>query len=396
MANDRILIVTCVFPPEPVVSAQIAFSLAEEFVNKNIEFTVIKPAPSRPFGFFFKEEQEKSYNFKVVQLNSFVYPQKGIVGRISESISFGIATFRYIRKHSNTFEKIYMNTWPLFSQFSVAIAARIYKKPYVIHIQDIYPESFLNKLPKKVRPFFSLLLMPIERYVLRNAEKVIAISELMKIHLNKTRKIQYNKISVIENWQDDFPFKEFQTIWVNGPITFMYLGNIGPLSGLDFVIEAYAKAQLVNSRFIIAGSGSKKQDYMQLVSKLNVTSIDFMDVPSGQVPLVQSQSHILVLPIAKDSGNTSIPSKLSAYMFSSRPILAITPLESDIYKIIEESNAGWVTTPDNIENLIQLFNDISILDFIEIRHKGKQALHCAEKKFAKEKNLKELFKLIVY
>lgn len=47
--TKRILIVTAVFPPEPVVSAQISYDLATE-LSKKYNVTVLCPPPTRPNG----------------------------------------------------------------------------------------------------------------------------------------------------------------------------------------------------------------------------------------------------------------------------------------------------------------------------------------------------------
>ena len=46
----NILIISAVFPPEPVVSANLSRDLAEE-LSKNNQVTVLCPKPTRPNGF---------------------------------------------------------------------------------------------------------------------------------------------------------------------------------------------------------------------------------------------------------------------------------------------------------------------------------------------------------
>ena len=50
----------------------------------------------------------------------------------------------------------------------------------------------------------------------------------------------------------------------------MYLGNNGPVAGVEFLIESFFKANIFNSKLIIAGSGSKTNDkkkYMENILK---------------------------------------------------------------------------------------------------------------------------------
>jgi glycosyltransferase involved in cell wall biosynthesis len=288
-----------------------------------------------------------------------------------------------------------MNTWPLFSQFAVAYACKKINKPYIIHVQDIYPESFLFKLPKFIQQFLEFFLLPVDKYILKNANKIIVISKKMNSYLSDTREIDNSKFSLVFNWQDDLPFKSYQNYWSDNILTFMYLGNVGPLSGLDTVIKAFALADIKNVKLVIAGAGSLKKQYQEFASTFENVLIEFLDVPNGSVPIIQSKSHILVLSMTNEAGNTSIPSKLSAYMFSARPILAITPINSDIYNIVKNSDSGWVTTPDKIDELIELIKQIANVPINQLTLIGNTSLRYAEDNFSKNKNLQILIENIL-
>ncbi len=390
------MIVNCVFDPEPVVSAQIGKSLAEKLSSLHHHVNVIAPKPSRPFGFKFDKQYDvgtRCYNLSY--LDSYIHPQSGIIGRFRESISFGIACYKYIIKNAADIEIIYMNTWPIFSQLAVAIACKKIRRSYKIHIQDIYPESISNKLSGFVGYIVLKLLMPIEIYVLKNADKILVISDKMKQYLSSSRKLNQNKFEVILNWQDDEAFQAFQNIWPEGIITFMYLGNIGPLAGIPFVIQSFAKASVPNAQLVIAGVGSERDASMLVAEKFPEANIRFIDVPEGKVPLLQSQAHVMILPLTKVAGNTSIPSKVPAYMFSSRPIIALAEIGTDVEKTIRESGGGWVGNPEDENWLINCFKQVGSLSNEILVQKGKSAKQYATIHFSKENNLNMLIKSIL-
>lgn len=391
----KILIVNCVFDPEPVVSAKIGSSLAGYLGRHHqCEVTVITPPPSRPFGFQF-ETMAEPVKYKLIRLSSYIHPKSGIFGRLRESISFGISAFKYIKSRTNDFELVYMNTWPLFGQLGVAIACRITKKPYVVHIQDVYPESITNKMSGITGVVAFKILIQIEKYVLRNANKIIVISEKMRKFLGTSRKIDDNKFSVVINWQDEKVFSAFHNTWPEGKLTFMYLGNIGPVAGIPFVIRSFVKASLPNARLVIAGTGGSKQECMKLAKTFPETEIEFKDVPDGKVPLVQSEAHVMILPMSKNAGNTSIPSKLPAYMFSARPIIALSEKGSDIEEVMTNSGSGWIGDPEDENWLIDTFQRINILEKTVLIQKGQAAKKFAYNYFSKEINLEKLANSII-
>lgn len=141
----KILIISCVYPPEPVVSANLSKDIASKLSNKN-SVTVICPKPTRPHGFSFANEIEAK-NHKVVRLNSYTLSESKIIGRLRESYSFGKHCSLYIAEHKDKIDVIYANTWPLFAQYFAIKVAKKYHIPITIHVQDVYPESLSNKLP---------------------------------------------------------------------------------------------------------------------------------------------------------------------------------------------------------------------------------------------------------
>jgi len=390
----KILIVNCVFPPEPVVSATIGESLSDILAEVN-DVSVVVPNPSRPHGFEFEALKNSIGKYKLQRLKSYVHPRSGVLGRLGESISFGISSYNYIIKNG-FFDRVYMNTWPLFAQLAVALACKKKAIPYFVHVQDIYPESLVNKLPSYIKHIALFLLLPVDRYVLRNASAVIAISENMRKHLNKTRNVPTRKIQVVSNWQNEKDFLRFQENYPleNEKLTFMYLGNIGPVAGLDFLIEAFAKSKC-EGKLVIAGAGSEKNNCKKIAESFPMSDIVFIEVPQGKVPETQSKSHILILSTQKNTGNNSIPSKLPAYMLSARPILALADRNSDIAQAIQDADCGWIGNPEDEVWLIDFFKNANKISLAELKQKGQMSLIYAKKFYSRERNLKKLKNIIL-
>jgi len=399
----HILIVSAVYLPEPVVSARISQDLATGLAEKNISVTVLAPYPSRPKGFIFNGAMAGKNNisieddgiFTTVRLPSFIYPNSNPLGRLYESISFGWHCYKFITQAVSDYDKVYMNTWPLFGQLGVTYACVKKKIPCIVHVQDIYPESLTNKLPFFFRGIFSSLLMPIERYVLKYANKIVAISQNMKATLVQTRQIEQDKISVVYNWQDDASFPDDQLSKKRQPkFNFMYLGNIGPVAGVDTLINSFQKSNLIDSCLTIAGTGSKKQECIQLAQRTPHLDIKFIDVPANSVAKTQAEADVLLLPVIKGGALSSIPSKLPAYMLSAKPILATVDNESDSAIAITEAKCGWVGNAEDTDWLANKMKEVSKYDrtyLVTLGHNGR--CYCL-KNFSKEVNLEKLINCV--
>ena len=237
-----ILIVTALFPPEPVVSANLSFDIANALAV-NEEIIVISPPATRPCGMkFSKHGTSKEYPFEHIILDTYTCPESKLLGRAKESYSLGVATKRYIEENYKKIEIIYANTWPLFAQKFLAESASIYNIPLVLHIQDIYPESISEKIPF-IGPLINKLLFPVDKKILKNTTKIITISYKMREYLINSRQIKEDKISIVRNWQNDdifINFKNENPAHKNELFTFMYLGSISPTAGVDLLIHAFA------------------------------------------------------------------------------------------------------------------------------------------------------------
>ena len=392
------LIISCVFPPEPTVSGQVMFDVATE-LSKTGKVKVITPKPTRPFNFKFDENRVANTDFEHIVTDSFTSPQMTLMGRYKESKSFGKWCYDYITKNHKDIELVYMNAWPLFSQDSIIKATKQFNIPCVTIIQDIYPESLTNKLPFGKGIIQSLLLKK-DRFILQNSTKVLCISDNMKAYLAKTRNLPLDHFSVIVNWQDENTFiqyfkdNDFTKEKVEKPFTYMYLGNNGPVAGVEFLIESFVKAAVPNSRLVIAGSGSKKEDCENLAKSLNAKNVEFMSVPEGKVPHTQDIADVMLLPVKKNGAYSSIPSKLPAYMFSKKPIIGSLDVDSDTAKAIINADAGIVVEPENAEKLVAAIKEIASWNADKIKEKGENGFNYAMENFSKVGNLKKITHII--
>lgn len=389
----KILIISAVFPPEPVVSATLSRDIAEE-LSKNNEVTILCPQPTRPDGFPF-ENNFKTGNYNVIHLNSYTCAASNIIGRFRESYSFGKYCVKYILENSKEVDCIYANSWPLFSQCLILKAAKTIKVPCVMHIQDIYPESLTNKLPNMVKGLFTFCFLPIDKYIMRNATKIIGISQNIITYLSESRKVDKNKFVLIRNWQDDTRFLNYiPTNNIQGDFIFMYLGSINPSAGVEVLINSFHMANLPGSTLKIVGSGSDKEICIEIAHKLGNDRIEFYNVIPENVPELQSQSDVLLLPLKKGISLTATPSKLTAYLLSGKPVIASVEKESDVANIIQDANCGFVVEPENVESIALGMKQVYNLNKSELEKLGRNGKEYAVFNLSKKTNLQKLVSVI--
>lgn len=394
MCNKYILLISAVYPPEPVVSSHLSENLYYALKDKGLEVRVLHPKPTRPNGFRFDAVLYSGEDEIIT--DSYTCPQSSIFGRVRESYSFGKACTKYIREHYKEITLIYANAWPMLSQHMIVKTTMRYGIPVVIHVQDVYPESMTNKLPIWTGKLLEEITLPYDRETLKNSRVVVVISDKMKDYLVCSRGLKPENVEVVVNWQDETEFLEYQKnskVEIHDNFTYMYLGNIGPVAGVDLLIDAYVNADIPNSKLVIAGSGSMKKKLIDRVWAFH--NIEFLDVPNGKVPEIQSRADCMLLPIKKGAASSSIPSKLPAYMFSAKPIIGCVDEDSDTANAIKDAGCGWVIEPDNIEKLTETMKMVVSLDKEYLENKAKKALLYGLSHFSKGKNLSKLVDIII-
>ena len=390
----NILIVSAVFYPEPIVigtlSRDIALKLSEEH-----NVTVICPRPTRPYGYDFERTTTEDSTYERIVLKNYTCAKTSYIGRLLETVSFGRAVSRFIKDNHSKFDVIYSWSWPLYSQYLIAKTANKKHLPIVTHVQDVYPEPFLRRLKLGGTALYKLFF-GVDKRSLQLSTKVIAIAPQIKEYLVKTRDLNGNNVEVVYNWQDESRFEKVvaKSSERDKPFTFMFLGTLSGAANLKYIAESFLAADISNSRFVFAGTGSAKAELEVLASKDSKQRIQFCNAPFKDVAEIQAQADVLIVSLNKGGGAHAFPSKLPAYMFSKKPVLASVDLDSDIAHTVRQANCGWIVVPNQQNQLSQKLLDITKLNKQELILLGNNGFEYSQKFLSKEINLNKICKTI--
>lgn len=379
MSRRAIAIVTAVYPPEPVVSAQNGRDLAVSLAVSGHRVTVICPSPSRPIGADYANLKAKRAplatmedGVEVVRLPSFTSPQSRLIPRMRESWSFGSHICRYLGTRQTQPDVVYMNAWPMFSQALVARYCKSRKLQLVMQVMDVYPESLVEKLPRPLRAPIQRPLLSMDRWIARQADRVVLISNSMREHYVRSRRLAPGKAALVHTWIDDAIFRimpdRVQSAAHYGVpsdlLTFIFLGNIGPVAGVEMLIEAFLDAALPTAQLLVIGDGSSKAACVRLAQELGSGDrVRFISDPdAANVPRLLSLGDVCVLPMRKGAGASSLPSKMMAYMLARKPILASLDEAGDAARCIREVGCGWIVHPDHPAELAFGFRAVHAVD----------------------------------
>jgi glycosyltransferase involved in cell wall biosynthesis len=407
----RVAIVNAVYPPEPVVSAHIGADLANYLAARGTGVTVLCPFPTRPYGARYPGFQPGSTpcvkdegGVRLVRLPSFTAPESRLLPRMWESFSFGRHAARYVEQQLSEVDVIYVNSWPLLSQALVARVCERHRIPLVLHIQDIYPESLLNRLPAPIGRVAGLPLTALDRWIAARASTIVVISPNMERTYVEQRGVPPEKVVRIFDWQDESRFVDLperaEVCARHGvppePLTFVYLGSIGPVAGVESLITAFARVSLTNAQLLIIGDGSNKQACVALTRELGLSTVRFLACPTPEdAPVLQQMADVCLLPVRSGAGMSSVPSKLMAYLLSAKPVLAAVDADSDTARCIREAQCGWVGKPEDVDWMAERMAAIASLVPDTRIQMGERGRRYALKVFSKAENVRQLASVVL-
>lgn len=405
-------IVSCVFPPEPVVSAQTSVQIAEMLSELGHQVRVFAPLPSRPTGHDYSQSRQSlprtetsPLGYEIVRCFSFFSPVSKLGSRFLENFSFGLSVF-FILLFSPRMDVVYGNTWPIFAQGLLLLVCKLRRIPLVLSVQDLYPESLLvQKRGFEKKSCLYSLLHWLDVQITRNCAGLIVISEQFKEIYIQDRGIPENKITVIPNWIND------SQLYITPPgeqirrkhniptdaFLVIYGGNIGVAAGLENLLEAfrYLRSQ-ENIYLLLAGSGSSLPNCVDLIREYQLERVKIHSPwESSDTYTLLSAADLCILPTKGEQSLVSVPSKLLSYMFAGRCVLAQAAPESETTRILQDSQAGWVISKNDAISLADCISGISKLSSEERDQRGAVGRSFVLKHFATSKNLPQVVELLV-
>lgn len=392
----RILIVTAVYPPEPVVSARLSRDIRDHLVCAGHAVHVLCPQPSRGI------QTGADADPGVLRLNSYHCADSRLWGRARESWDFGRQAAAWLAENSDDFDVIYANMWPIFGPWHLTRAAERMGVPVVQHVMDVYPESLATKLPGWIYRLGRPWLLAWDRAGARRSVAAVLLSPRIARQYAETRGID-GRVHVVRNWVEVQPFhatydraevcKEYDV--PSGRFTFMYLGNLSALSGLETAIRAFKAIASSSNQMVIVGEGSAKASCQALARSLGLDQVLFRSDPDAtRVARIQAMADVFLLPMRRGGAISSTPSKCISYMLSGKPILAAVDAESDVADDLLAAGCGWLIPPEEVEPCAEVMAEARTALPERLHAMGASGRTYALAKFSREACLDELAAII--
>jgi glycosyltransferase involved in cell wall biosynthesis len=255
--------------------------------------------------------------------------------------------------------------------------ARRWRVPFVFLCQDIFPE--VARLLDDFRsPAVERVLERVNRVLVRQATRVVALGEMMKERLVTLRGADPAKVAVIHNWADraalgggvrDSAFAREHGLV--GRFVVMHAGNLGLSQGLESLVEAAARLSVdcPNLEVVFVGDGTKRAALESRAREAGAGNVRFLPfLPRDRMRESYGIADVFVVSLQAGLAGFIVPSKLYSILAAGKPYVAAVDEESEVAAITRQSNCGLLVSPGDAAGLADrlraLYRDRALLEHL--------------------------------
>ncbi|MBO0930945.1 WcaI family glycosyltransferase [Fibrella aquatilis] len=362
----RILLYSISYSPEVAGSGRFNGELTKWLAEHGHEVDVITAHPYYP-EWKVKDEykgkgwfNEKSGTLTVYRTPLYVPEHVTGESRILHELSFAFnSLFHWIKllfKHYDVFIGVCP---PLQAGLVPYIFSRLKQTPFVFHIQDLQVDTARNLGMIKNRRLISFL-DGIERYLLRNADRVSSISEGMKRNI-LSKGTPPERYRMVENWVNIDMFQPMSMEQsLRAELGFssedqlaLYAGNIGEKQGLEVLVDA---AVLLKNhpaiKIIVFGEGAARERLQEAARQQSLDNLLFFPIlPYEQMPRVLAMADIHLVVQKRAASDLVMPSKLVGILAAGGASIVSADSGTSLSDVVLDNRLGWVIEPDQGDKL---------------------------------------------
>ncbi len=357
--NQKILIVTECFYPEEFKINDVALG----WIEKGYEVDVLTLVPTYPQGKVFAGYKNKLIYQKDMYEDINVYRIRGITGyrdslfkKILRYINFMILGTIIAIFIGKKYDYVFgWNGGALTDMLPAIIIHKVYKKPTMLWVQDVWPDSVYAYGFKKTK-ILSKLLDIFVKFIYSNITSIAVSSkgfeEKLKPYVKDDLRFNY-----APNWADDLDLNmKPADIGSKEKIHFTFAGNIGKVQNLENIIMAFTGLSVEyqnKAQLNIIGDGSNL-DNLKKIANLNSNIIFHGKKDRSEMGSYYQASDFLIISlINKPIFEVTVPAKTQTYIAAKKPILAL--INGDVANIVKDNNLGVCAEPSNINKIKEAF-----------------------------------------
>lgn len=314
------------------------------------------------------------------------------VRRLFQETRLGLELARQVRREKP--DVALLGNLPIPTLVVAASALRMLRIPWVLWHQDITAvalKSFAAAGVSRLMGVAARVFEQGEKWSARRASAIVVIADsFVRVHREWGTA---EKVTVIPNWA---PLDEILPVaranaWsdehgLTGVRTLLYSGTIGLKHNPVLLVRLAEtlREQGERVRLVVVNDGPAVPVIKEAAAArgVDLTLLPFQ--PYDRLPEVLGTGDVLVVLLAADAGEFSVPSKTLSYLCAGRPVLGLMPADNLAAKLLRQAGSA-VFSPEesSLADAAAWVREV-LNDPVRAESLGKESRALAEREFALE------------
>lgn len=359
----RILLVCHYYAPEPGAPQARLSETARAWRDAGHDVTVLTGFPNHPTGILrpgdrgrlFREDRVDG--IRVLRCWLYATPNRGFLKKTFGHLSFMTTSVLLGAPRAKRPDVIVVSSPTFFSVFSAWFLSRVWRRPFVFEVRDLWPAIF-TELGVLTNRRIIRALEKMELGLYRAAARVVPVTDGFRDDI-VGRGIPPGKVFTITNgvdtdrWRPSAdPAADRRALGVEGRFVVLYIGAHGISHALARILDV-AKRWRDDPEvlFLFVGAGAEKEALVGRAREAGLGNVEFRPaVGKGEVAAHYGAADVCLVPLRDvPLFRTFIPSKQFEILGAGRPIVASVAGESA--RILERSGGAIVVPPEDVDGI---------------------------------------------
>jgi glycosyltransferase involved in cell wall biosynthesis len=367
----RILFFSHYFPPEVNAPAIRTHEHLRRWVADGHDVTVVTGVPNHPKGELFPGyenrwlQEEELDGIRVIRTWMYLAPNQGFVKRIANYVLFMTTAILASRRVAKP-DVVIATSPQFFCGIAGAIVARLKRRPFVLEVRDLWPDSIVQ-LGQLRQPQLVRLLEGLETWLYKSADAIVVNTRAFIEHI-VGRGVARERIELVYNGIDPELFQPRppdaelrRRHGLEGKFVVTYMGTLGLAHGLVTVLDAAERLRDdPKLHFLLIGDGAERERLESEVAERGLCNVTLLGLrPRAEVPVwIASSDALLVMLRDLPVFETVIPSKMFEFLAQERPVVMAAPRAGECRALLEGADAGWAVDAEDPEALAEALRQV--------------------------------------
>jgi glycosyltransferase involved in cell wall biosynthesis len=336
--------------PDFGATGQLLTELAEDLVaHHGCDVTVVTGYPLRAAGVPAREERN---GVRIIRARGTTLDPRRFRARAANYLTY-FASASLAGLGVPRPDVVVSLTDPPIIGLAALLAARRHGARFVFLCQDVFPEVAVLLEDFHNRGVNAALAM-VNRFLLRQADAVIALGDTMKRRLVEGKGADPARVTVIHNWADcsalvpgpkDNPFARAHGL--RDRFVVMHAGNIGLSQNLDVMLDAAERLLPHDAiRFVFVGDGARRDALEAHARGRGLHNVAFLPYqPRQDMAKSYATADLFLVSLKPGLAGYIVPSKLYSILAAGRPYIAAVEDACEVVDITRRHACGFVVPP---------------------------------------------------